>query len=151
MAVVEEFIENVRAMVAAGDLETAEAELRKKLRRSGRDPQLHFLLALTLAQRDPGKAQESLDQSIALGGGSQEAHLLQIRLATKLGDHVRLAAAAKGAVSCSPESVRVLTLAARALHKARQYREAARLWRRVEEMKPRDPQPMLGALRALVR
>lgn len=140
---------DVRAMIRARNFGEAEAIVQEALKRSGKEPHLYYLLALSVMKRSPAEAGEAVDRSIELDGSSADARMLQLKLATDSGDEARIASAAEAAVFAVPDSIGVLTAAARALFKVRRYLSAMRAWRRIEALSPDETAPVLGILRAL--
>jgi tetratricopeptide (TPR) repeat protein len=139
---------DVRAKIHAGELDEAEAIVRKALKRGRKHARLHYLLALLVAKRDPAEGADAIEQSLELDGLSADARMLQLKLANDSRDEARMAAAAEAAVLALPDSGRVLAAAAKALFKIRHYTSAMRAWRLAATLAPDDATPLIGLLRA---
>lgn len=140
---------NARRLFAHGQYEEAEALLAA----SGETtPDVNALRGLIAYQRsEDALAAQFLRAAIAEDAAATEARLTLVKVLERTGDADEAAALAAALVQDTPDDLKVLTSAAKALARLRRYPEAIVAWQAIAALRPGDASALVEAARCAIK
>lgn len=137
-----------KARIGRGEMDEAEVLLRGAVIDHPGAAELYGLLgAVAFHRGDNTAALGDLQRALHLDSRAVEPRVLLVKIAQRLNRHEEACEHALALVSSVPEDQKALTVAAKALLKAKRYHEAASVWRRVAVLRPELAAPLAEVAR----
>ncbi|WP_376092733.1 tetratricopeptide repeat protein [Roseomonas sp. CCTCC AB2023176] len=141
-------VQEARERVARGELDEAEVALRTAAMDFPGSADLHSLLATVAFQRGENtSALAELREALRIDPALLEPKVMLVRIASRLNRLEEACAGAVDIVGAPAADHKALSVAAKALAKAKRFHEAAPVWRRVAAMRPEEAEPLVEAAR----
>jgi tetratricopeptide (TPR) repeat protein len=137
-----------KARIGRGDVDEAEVLLRGAVIDHPGAAELFALLGAVAYHRgDNTAALGDLQRALHLDRRAVEPRVLLVKIAQRLNRHEEACTHALELVASVPEDQKALTVAAKALLKAKRFHEAASVWRRVAMLRPELSAPLAEVAR----
>jgi tetratricopeptide (TPR) repeat protein len=137
-----------KARIGRGDVDEAEVLLRGAVIDHPGAAELFALLGAVAYHRgDNTAALGDLQRALHLDRRAVEPRVLLVKIAQRLNRHEEACTHALELVASVPEDQKALTVAAKALLKAKRFHEAASVWRRVAMLRPELSSPLAEVAR----
>ncbi len=137
-----------KARVTRGEVDEAEMLLRGAAIDHPGAAELFAMLGSVAHHRgDETSALASLQRALHLDPRAVEPRMLLVRIAQRLNRTEEACTHALELVGNAPDNHKALSVAAKALLKAKRFHEAASIWRRIAMLRPGEPAPLVEVAR----
>lgn len=141
-------VSEAKASISRGEIDDAEVLLRGAVIDHPGAAELFALLGSVAYHRgDETAALADLQRALLLDGKAVEPRMLLVKIAQRLNRHEEACTHALELVGSVPDDHKALTVAAKALVKARRFNDAASVWRRVAMLRPEASAPLAEVAR----